>query len=352
MATKQTTKNNTKNNIKKRKKGRRKRRLKLIFFLEFLLLAIIVVALSFLLRLNSIENHELKDVHVNSFTDENIDDYRNIAVFGVDSREGKLVENCRSDSIIIVSIHKKTHEIKLLSIFRDTIVHINEEHGYEKITHAYAYGGPDLAVNTINENYDLNIEDFVTVNYSAVTNVVDALGGVDVEITEDELDYVNDYTKDVAKVEGIDYTKIPAAGKQTLTGVQATAYCRVRYTDGGDFTRAERQRTIMRAIFDKAKSANPIKLVNLFNEMTSQIYTSLTTKEMLELGIHIFQYDIKDQQGFPFELEGVSINGMYVNRPLTAYTNTISMHEYLFGTKDFAPSGTCGDYSTVIQGLY
>lgn len=350
MPKKNTT--NTTNTKKKKKKNRRRRRLRIIFTIEFLILLLIVCAGLFVFKLEEIENHKLENVVMNDFKDENMDDYRNIAVFGVDSREGKLVDNCRSDSIIIVSIHKKTHEIKLVSLFRDTIVYLNEEHGYEKATHAYAYGGPDLAVNMLNQNYDLNIQDFVTVNYSAVTNVVDALGGVEIDIKEDELDYVNDYTKDVAKVEGIEYTKIKNAGKQTLTGVQATAYCRVRYTSGGDFTRAERQRTVMLAILEKAKSSNPISLVKLFNEMTSQIYTSLTTKDMLSLGLPIFQYEIKKQEGFPFELEGTTISGMYVNRPLTAYTNTIELHKYLFGTKDFAPSVNCGNYSTTIQNMY
>ena len=227
---------------------------------RFLLCLLLIVALCvggifvYLVKsLNTIENHPLSDVTLCGEQDANIKNYTNIALFGVDSRANDLRKNTRSDSIIVASINNKTHDVKLVSIYRDTYVKIHD-HGCTKVNHAYAYGGPDLAVNTLNKNFDLNIKDFVTVNFSALTNVIDELGGVELTIKKEELKWVNAYGHDVAKINGQKYTKIKHPGKQTVTGVQATGYCRVRYTKGGDFTRAERQRTVLQAIFAKAKN--------------------------------------------------------------------------------------------------
>lgn len=151
---------------------------------RFLLCLLLIVALCvggifvYLVKsLNTIENHPLSDVTLCGEQDANIKNYTNIALFGVDSRANDLRKNTRSDSIIVASINNKTHDVKLVSIYRDTYVKIHD-HGCTKVNHAYAYGGPDLAVNTLNKNFDLNIKDFVTVNFSALTNVIDELGGV------------------------------------------------------------------------------------------------------------------------------------------------------------------------------
>ena len=196
---------------------------------RFLLCLLLIVALCvggifvYLVKsLNTIENHPLSDVTLCGEQDANIKNYTNIALFGVDSRANDLRKNTRSDSIIVASINNKTHDVKLVSIYRDTYVKIHD-HCCTKINHAYAYGGPDLAVNTLNKNFDLNIKDFVTVNFSALTNVIDELGGVELTIKKEELKWVNAYGHDVAKINGQKYTKIKHPGKQTVTGVQATA---------------------------------------------------------------------------------------------------------------------------------
>lgn len=192
---------------------------------RFLLCLLLIVALCvggifvYLVKsLNTIENHPLSDVTLCGEQDANIKNYTNIALFGVDSRANDLRKNTRSDSIIVASINNKTHDVKLVSIYRDTYVKIHD-HGCTKVNHAYAYGGPDLAVNTLNKNFDLNIKDFVTVNFSALTNVIDELGGVELTIKKEELKWVNAYGHDVAKINGQKYTKIKHPGKQTVTGV-------------------------------------------------------------------------------------------------------------------------------------
>ena len=256
----------------------------------------------------------------------------------MDSRANDLRKNTRSDSIIVASINNKTHDVKLVSIYRDTYVKIHD-HGCTKINHAYAYGGPDLAVNTLNKNFDLNIKDFVTVNFSALTNVIDELGGVELTIKKEELKWVNAYGHDVAKINGQKYTKIKHPGKQTVTGVQATGYCRVRYTKGGDFTRAERQRTVLQAIFAKAKKSSPTALISAMNKIFPQIYTSLSTSDILSLMKYLPFYEIGDQQGFPYKLScHRGRDGIYYDFPTTLVSNVKKLHKELFGTDNYEPS--------------
>ena len=310
---------------------------------RFLLCLLLIVALCvggifvYLVKsLNTIENHPLSDVTLCGEQDANIKNYTNIALFGVDSRANDLRKNTRSDSIIVASINNKTHDVKLVSIYRDTYVKIHD-HGCTKINHAYAYGGPDLAVNTLNKNFDLNIKDFVTVNFSALTNVIDELGGVELTIKKEELKWVNAYGHDVAKINGQKYTKHP--GKQTVTGVQATGYCRVRYTKGGDFTRAERQRTVLQAIFAKAKKSSPTALISAMNKIFPQIYTSLSTSDILSLMKYLPFYEIGDQQGFPYKLScHRGRDGIYYDFPTTLVSNVKKLHKELFGTDNYEPS--------------
>ena len=323
---------------------RRKRRHPIRRFLLLLLLLIVVLAGAAIFYLISsisdIENHELSNVTIAGQNDPNIQNYQNIALFGVDSRANDLKKNTRSDSIMIVSIEKKTNKVKLVSVYRDTYVKI-ADHGCTKVNHAYAYGGPDLAVDTLNTNFDLNIQDFVTVNFSAVSNVVDQLGGITLDIKKDELKWVNAYGHDVAKINGQKYTKIKHTGKQTVTGSQATGYCRVRYTKGGDFSRAERQRTVLQAIFAKAKSSGPDKWIAVMNEMIPQIYTSLSTSDMLGLMAKLPFYDIGEQTGFPYKQNGhKGSDGIYYGFPDTLLSNTKKLHEELFGTSEYTPSDT------------
>lgn len=340
----------TRNTSKKRKrKNKKKRRIKWILFLEFILILLLGSAAFAFFQISKIPTYKMDDskVEQNVLSDENIDDYTNILLFGVDSRANELTEATRTDSIMILSIHKKTKDVTLTSLYRDTYVNI-DNHGYTKLNHAYAYGGPELAISTVNKNFDLNIKDFITVNFSAVSNMVDALGGVDIEITEDELDYVNSYGKDVAKINGHKYTKIPGAGLQTLNGDQATGYCRVRYTSGGDFTRAERQRTVLQAIVKKAKSSNIITLYSLLNEILPQIYTSLSSSEILGYSSGVFFYDIRQAEGFPYEKVTPTINGASVVVATSLSSNVSELHENLFGTKNYQPSDTVQSYSNAI----
>lgn len=332
------------------KKGRRKRRIRRLLVLELVVILLLIPVAFAVISLSKIQTckADLDNLAMNNVNDPNMKDYTNLIVYGVDSRANELTKNTRSDSIIIVSINKKTKDIKLSSIFRDTFVNI-DDHGFTKINHAYSYGGPALSMSTINKNLDMNIKDFVTVNFSALSNVIDLLGGIELDIEENELEYVNAYTRDVARINGTDFTYLKHAGKQTVTGVQATGYCRVRYTKGGDFRRAERQRTVMKAIFEKAKKSNPVTLYKVANEMLPQIYTSLSTTEIMRLGVALPFYNMADSQGFPQSNTPKKVNGAAVVVPDTLASNVSELHEYLFGTADYQPSDTVQSLSNQIK---
>lgn len=338
-----------KNSIKSKKKKRKKRYMKLILLFEFILIIVLGITAFTFFQISKIPTYEMDDslIQENAFSDENIHNYTNILLFGVDSRANELTNDTRTDSIMILSLNKKTKDITLTSLYRDTYVYI-DGHGYSKLNHAYAYGGPELAISTVNKNFDLNIHDFVTVNFSAVSNMVDALGGVEIDIKEEELDYVNAYGKDVAKINGHKYKKIPGTGLQTLNGDQATGYCRVRYTKGGDFTRAERQRTVLQAIVKKAKSSNVATLYSLLGEILPQIYTSLSSSEILGYSTGIFFYNINQAEGFPYDNVTPTVNGASVVVATSLKSNVRKMHEQLFGTKNYEPSETVQKYSDEI----
>lgn len=323
----------------KEKKGKRsKKKLIILITAEVLIILLLIPFLFLLIQFTKINTADInRDNLAISNKDENMEDYINLMFFGVDSRDNELTENTRSDSMILVSINKKNSDIRLVSFFRDCYVWV-DGHGYTKLTHAYSYGGPELAINTINQNFDLNVTDFVTVNFSALTNVIDALGGVEIKITEDEIDYVNSYTRDVARINGTTPHKIRKAGKQTLDGTQATAYCRVRYTAGGDFTRAQRQRTVLYAIAKKAKKAGPIALLNVVKEIMPQVYTSLHTGDLFKLALRAFSYDIKKDTGYPFDNKIMTVDSMSVVIPETVESNVTRLHKFLFRTKNYEPS--------------
>ena len=333
---------------KSRKKKRTGKKLFFLILAEVIILLLLVPFIFLFLQFTRIHTADIETEHLAICNqDENMDDYINLMFFGVDSRDNELTENTRSDSMILVSINKKNSDIRLVSFFRDCYVFV-DGHGYTKLTHAYSYGGPELALNTINQNFDLNVKDFVTVNFSALTNVIDALGGVEIKITEDEIDYVNSYTRDVARINGTTPHKIRKAGKQTLDGTQATAYCRVRYTAGGDFTRAQRQRTVLYAIARKAKKSNPIALLNVVKEIMPQVYTSLHTGDLLKLSLRAFSYDIKKDTGYPFDNKVMTVNSMSVVIPETVESNVTRLHKFLFRTKNYVPSARVMEISAGI----
>ncbi len=264
---------------------------------------------------------------------EELSGYRNIALFGVDSRDSNLGKGNRSDCIIIASINEKTKDVRLLSVYRDTYVQI-EGHGLDKITHAYSYGEAPLAIKTLNTNLDLNITEFVTVNFDLVAEAVDALGGVEITIEQSELQYINDYIDGTSQNTGIKSTHITKAGKQTLDGVQAVAYSRIRYTAGGDYKRTERMRDVIEAMLRKLKTKSIGEINNLMDKILPKVYTNISASSIIAMVPDLLKYNVTESIGWPYNTKGITLDRWY-GVPVTLESNVKRLHKELFEKEDY-----------------
>ena len=272
--------------------------------------------------------------------------YRNIALFAVDSRNLESYSGSRSDGIIILSINEKTKDAKLVSVYRDTYVQV-EGHGYTKINHAYAYGGPTLAIKTLNTNLDLNISEFVAVNFEAVADAIDLIGGIEIEVESNEVAQLNKYIKETANITGSTANTIPKAGTYTLDGVQAVAYGRIRKTAGGDYKRTERMRTVIIKTFEKAKKMNVSTLNKLVDAVLPEVQTNITSNEILSLATQIASYNIADNTGWPYNKTEKTLDASYVI-PTTLESNVKQLHQELFDQDDYVASDTVKQISNQI----
>lgn len=292
-------------------------------------------------KLSKLQRIDLKEeeLGVTSGVEADLIDYRNIAIFGVDSRDNDLDRGNRSDCIIIASLNNKTKEVKLISVYRDTYVQI-EGHGLDKITHAYSYGSAPLAINTLNTNLDLNIKEFVTVNFDAVAQAVDKLGGVTIEIeSAEELKYLNNYIDETAKVTGKTNEKVASVGKQTLNGVQAVAYSRIRYTAGGDYKRTERMRTVIQAMAESLKTKNISEINSFIDFILPKVYTNITATDIFSLLPSVTRIEITDSIGWPYDTKGITMDRWY-GVPITLESNVTELHRQVFQKTDYQVSST------------
>ena len=308
-------------------------------------------------RVNSVDLEEqlLPGISSKVKNDELMNGYQNIALFGVDSRSGDLLEgDNRSDSIMICSIHEKTGEIRLVSVYRDTMLEVGDGY-YTKANTAYALGGPARAITMLNQNLDLNILDFVTVGFEGLAHTIDALGGIELEIDEEERGYLNQYVHDMHLELGTEDTPVEETGLVTMTGIQATAYSRIRYTAGDDFRRAERQRTVLQKTLEKAKEASPATLVEVANSVVGDMATSLSSGEIVGLILRAKSLTLAETGGLPQEdYRGFGNNwedGDYV-RPDTLADNVRWLHEFLFGEENYILSEEAAMRSEYISMYY
>ena len=315
----------------KKKKGGFKRAL-LIFFIIILTILIIFLGVGigfYINKMGKIDFVNIENIQISSGISDKLSDYRNIVLFGVDNTSGGY--SGRSDNIIIFSLNKKTNEVKMTSIYRDTYVKV-DGYGYTKINHAYAYGGPELAMNTINKNLDLNIEEFVTVNFKVVEDVVDAVGGVTIKLSAAE----------ATQISGIS-----GAGTYTLNGSQALEYGRIRKIDS-DFQRTERMRTVISAVFSKVKSMSLTKLNKLVDQILPKIKTNITTADITEIMTKLPSIKIGNSSGWPYQTTGKTIDGLYYGIPTTLETSVKDLHKELFEQEEYEVTDTVKEISTTI----
>lgn len=277
--------------------------------------------------------------------------YMNIALFGVDARNDKqLLKGSRSDSIMIASVNMDTGDIKLVSVYRDTFLNIGTE--YRKCNAAYSYGGAQQAVKMLNMNLDMDIENFVTVGYKGLIEVIDGLGGVYIDVDSEELKHINNYQMDVAEVMKDNYTPVKKTGYQLLNGMQATAYCRIRYTAGDDFKRTARQREVIKAIEEQAKQSDLATLTKVFKNAIPDIYTSIDEDTILSLIKNIANYRIVDEGGFPHEdmrtVKNIGAKGSSII-PLDLVSNVEWLHQFLFDDENYQVTDNVRDYSSKIE---
>lgn len=277
--------------------------------------------------------------------------YTNIALFGLDSTQQSLDSgNNRTDVMIIASINNKTGDAKLVSLYRDTYLDVGDGN-YQKANAAYAFGGPEQAIKMINKNLDLNITDYVTVGFEGVTDLVDEVGGVEIDVQSDEIEHLNNYQSTMATELGKEYVPVTAPGVQTLNGLQATAYCRIRYTDGGDFKRTERQKEVLSKAFEKLKKSGPVTMIKAANSLSSEVRTSLNPAEIASLALKAMRFNISETNGFPndqYRAVGY-IGDQSCVIPVHLTDNVVWLHQYLFNDSSYQVSSTVQEISDQVS---
>jgi len=356
----------------KKKKKHNKARTTALFVMELLVLVVLGGALFFIWRsfggsssdgnngatkgmqkLNIKEEDIVVKMNENVKSNETMKGYRNIALFGVDSREGALRQKTRTDTIMIASINLSTKEVKLCSVYRDTYLNqMGSSESFGKCNASYAYGGAEQAIMMLNSNLDMDITDFITIGFEGLRDVIDALGGIYIDVDEEEIKHINNYQISMVESMGGSYTPVTQIGYQLLDGLQATAYCRIRYTAGNDFKRTERQREVLQATLDVAKTASASDLTKICNNVFSEVYTSLDLSEILELLTEVTQYNIVGEGGFPeatmITTGTIGSKGSCVI-PLDLESNVVWLHEFLFDEKNYTPSDNVIEYSSRIR---
>ena len=355
--------------MSKMKKKKRHLGRKILFGFEILALVLLVGVLFLYTQINKrmdklgfTQTQDDQEVQINETVagSEILSGYTNIALFGVDKRTEDEGLYGNSDTAIIASINNDTKEVRLVSLYRDTYMRVDEdEYGngiYSKCNSAYLRGGPVQAINMMNTNMDLDIQNYVSVDFSAMAAVVDCLGGLDIPMSYEEIEHMNNHCVETSEQTGLDYTPIekpdPAPDDQSeildtyhLNGVQVTAYCRIRQTASGDQGRTERQRKVLDMLATKAKSASFSTLSDIVDEVFPLIQTNFSKSELIKLGTSIFDYTMGENTGFPVDyVMGADlttpVTGLDCIIPTTLETNVKYLHEFLFSDEDYQPSET------------
>ena len=328
-----------------KKKAARKKKRMMIFGIEIAVILILVLGFWVVSKLDKLQKPKVdpEKVEVNDTiqesTLESMKGYTTVALFGLDTRQaGQLGSGNRSDTVIIASINNDTGEVRLASVFRDTYLDMTTGK-FNKANSAYSTGGPEQAIKMLNKNLDLTIEKYISVDFAAMTDAVDLLGGIDIDVDEAEIDHLNNYMVETSKVTGVASKPLTHTGLQTLDGVQATSYCRIRYTAGDDFKRTERQREVIQELVRKAKTMEISKINDIINAVFPKIATNYSNKELLEMAPQMIGYDIADTAGFPFDRETGTISGRgSCVIPVNLAENVRQLHEFLYENYDYTPS--------------
>ena len=339
-------------------RARKKKKHRIIIFtIEILLLLVVLAGLFVWSKYQKLDRQpdmigtqDIINEDMNQSVQEVLKGYTNIALFGLDNRSNGSFEAGNSDVIMIASINNDTKEVRLVSVFRDTFLNVGSDstNNFRKANYAYNKGGAEEAVRMLNRNLDLDIQDYVVVDFQAVTEAIDLLGGVEVEIDAAEAKWMDFYINETALVTGHEAHSITQPGTYTLDGVQATSYCRIRYTAGDDFKRAQRQREVIAKMVEKAKNADLFTINKIIDSVLDDISTNFTAGEMISLASQLMNYELADTTGFPFHLTTANLGGSKgsVVIPCDLVTNVTDLHKYLFN--NYTPSNTVTSFSQAV----
>lgn len=367
----------SKKNYKKSRKYKKMRRRKIIFGIEITVLLIlsgILFVYAWINRSMDKMNQDTLDssqIQINSEVKANTDlsqmsGTQVIALVGVDARgvEGsELAESMNSDTIILCCIDHDKQEIRMVSIMRDTWMNMakytDEYYEFDKANSAYNRGGPESMLSMLNTNLDFALTDYVTVNFKALADAIDVLGGLDIEMTNAECVHANNYNREVSEAQGVEYEAIPYdedlgddySEVRHVSGALATSYARIRYDGGDDAKRTSRQRIVINLMVQKLKQ-NPTKIPEILDKVMGNVSTSLTKNEILELGMHAVTYTMGTSYAYPFQLcygeNVVNALGEDVVIPVTLEFNVRELHEYLYPGLSYEPSAAVTEYSDYI----
>lgn len=337
---------------KRRAKKKKRRRRIGILVAEVIILSVLCVFAYATVKMDKLDFNFLDEDKLEVYKDTG--PYTNIALFGLDAREGESIESgVRSDSMMIASINNETNEVKVVSIFRDTLLK-QQDGTFDKANAAYSYGGPQEAIALLNRNLDLDIKNYMSVDFKALSDVIDALGGMELELTAEEVVHMNNYCVETSEVTGKDYERIEpeVAGTYHLNGVQATSYARIRATAGGDYKRAERQRLVIEKIVEKAQKANLKTLDKIIDVVFPQVSTSFSSKDLIGIAANALSYQLGETQGFPYSIADTDVvdgyEGSYVV-PSDFDGDVKKLHEFLFNEKDYQVSDMVKEISHEID---
>lgn len=282
---------------------------------------------------------------------EKLDGYRNIAILGTDERQGESEDTARTDAIIIATVNESTGDITLTSIMRDSYLLMDSRYGesiLDKATHAHAFGGPVNTCKMLNQSLDLNISEFLVMDWVSVADTVDALGGITIDVQENELADLNKWGPETAANTGREWTEITSTGEQRLDGVQAATYCRIRKTSGGDPGRTERMKKVVMAVLAEAKS-HPTKITSVTDSVLPEIRTNMNTSAFTSLIPKLLDFNISKSVGYPFNYwGGIMDDGIWYAVPTTLEENNARLHEEVFGDTDYQMSNKAAEINQKI----
>lgn len=344
----------------KRVATKKKKKKKKHIFLRILLVLLIIIGVLVAVAYAYVNDKFNKVEYDNSFSKEEIEvnegvqttGYMNILLFGVDARDQNDSYNeALSDVIMIVSINQDTKKVRIASVYRDTYLQDPVTKKCDKVTHAFLKGGPSRSINTINTNLDLDIKEYVAINFNVVIDLVDAVGGIELDISKEEAREMKNYITEMNNCTGHKSKYITTPGVQLVDGVQATAYARQRYTGAGDWDRTKRQREVLNKVFEKIKTTSLSNLNKMADKVLSQISTNIEKKQILYLLTQAASYQVEETVGWPYEVgdywvyEPVKI---WYGAPINLEKKVIKLHEYLFDEVDYQVSPTVKEISQKI----